>query len=103
MTMPHRTHAESGLFQPIEQLVIRLARRERGSGCIPERGIAARLNAVLVALALVKRVPPLADPRLELLRCFINRAHNRRTRPKDVDALVDAGYTGAQIEAVMHG
>lgn len=94
---------EFTLFQPLEQLVIGLARRERGSGCLPESGLGARVRQLLVALALVKRVPPLADPKLETLRCFINRAHNKRTRVKDVDALARAGYTNPQIEAVMRG
>ena len=91
------------LFQPLETLVIGLARRERGSGCLPESGIGARFRALLVALALVKRVPPLADPKLETLRCFINRAHNKRTRRKDIDALTRAGYTSIQIESVLRG
>ena len=93
----------SALFQPLEALVIGLARRERGSGCLPDSGLGARMRALMVALALVRRVPPLADPRLEALRSFINRAHNKRTRPRDVDALVRAGYTRQQIEVVRHG
>lgn len=94
---------EFTLFQPLEQLVIGLARRERGTGCLPESGLGAQFRKLLVALALVKRTPPLADPKLETLRCFINRAHNKRTRRKDIDALARAGYTSLQIKAVMRG
>lgn len=101
--MPGQPVAEFALFQPLERRVIGLARGERGTGCLPESGLGARLYRLLVALALVRRVSPLADPRLETLRSFVNRAYNRRTRRKDVDALVRAGFSASQIEALMRG
>lgn len=65
----------AAMFTPLERTVLALARDERGRGLLPMTGfgqVFARLSSRLFGQPGVR---PLADPRLEALRSFVNALH----------------------------
>lgn len=73
-------HAEAvpvlrAMFTPLERTVLALARGEHGMGLLPTTGVGRFLNRLSVRLFGQQGVQPLADPRLEALRSFVNALH----------------------------
>ena len=65
----------AAVFTPLEQTVLELARGERGKGLLPTTGFGLILERILFRLFGWQRIRPLADPRLEALRNFVNALH----------------------------
>jgi|GEM_PF-3801445 len=73
-------HAEAvpfatAMFTPLERTVLELARGERGTGLLPTSRFGLFLERVSFRLFGRQRIRPLADPRLEALRSFVNALH----------------------------
>jgi len=89
--------AARDLFTPLEQAVLDLARNERGRGLLPE----TRLGRTLERVSLLfggHVIRPLADPRLEALRMFVNALHRRGRARIEATAttLRSAGFDALQ-------
>lgn len=65
----------AAMFTPLERTVLELARSERGNGLLPTSGFGSFLERVSFRLFGRERIRPLADPRLEALRSFVNALH----------------------------
>lgn len=73
-------HAEpvffsAAMFTQLERTVLALALGERGKGLRPTSGFGLLLERVSFRLFGRQRIRPLADPRLEALRSFVNALH----------------------------
>jgi hypothetical protein len=65
----------AALFTSLERTVLQLARSEQGTGLLPTSSIGRLLNRLSFRLFGLQGVRPLADPRLEALRSFVNALH----------------------------
>ena len=95
---PERT-ASDGSLTPLEREVIGIGRRDAHDGAIVsgEGGLLDRLRISAAQLAGRRRTTPLADPRLEALRRFAQRAALGREEITDLGALRHAGFAVSQI------
>ncbi|RZF65197.1 hypothetical protein EWE75_07460 [Sphingomonas populi] len=96
-------HAEAvffaaAMFTPLERTVLELARSERGTGLLPTSGFRLFLERVSFRLFGRERIRPLADPRLEALRSFVNALHrcSRARVEATADALRSVGFDPLQ-------
>jgi len=81
----HQTHINTdhakavffaaAMFTPLERTVLELARGECGTGLLPTSSFGLFLERVSFRLFGRQRIRPLADPRLEALRSFVNALH----------------------------
>lgn len=90
---------EAVRFSPLELRVIALGERADATRERRPRAGLARVADWLFGLA---PAGPLADPRLEALRCFASKARHHRAAlgEEDVEALVTAGYTVGQVRGL---
>ena len=86
--------AAAALFTPLEQTVLDLARGERGKGLRPTGRLGIALERISSRLFGRQAVRPLADPRLEALRTFVNALHrcNRKRIDATAELLRSAGF-----------
>lgn len=96
------------MFGTLERTVIALATAERGRGVLPQSRLGRALARLFRRLTGEPGVRPLADPRLEALRAFVNGlARSSGPRPIELAAMRAAGYDQRQIsllsKRVVHG
>lgn len=88
----------AALFTPLEQTVLDLARGERGRGLLPTTAFGQFFKRLSFRLFGQPGVQPLADPRLEALRSFVNALHHcgRARLEATATALRSAGFDPLQ-------
>lgn len=90
--------ATQQMFGALEQTVIALATAEHGRGVMPQGPLRRGLAKLYRRLTGAPGVMPLADPRLEALRAFVNGvARPKGPRPIELAAMRAAGYDQRQI------
>jgi hypothetical protein len=86
------------MFGTLERTVIALATAEHGRGVLPQGSLGRGLARLYRRLTGDAAVRPLADPRLEALRAFVNGvARSKGPRPIELAAMRAAGYDQRQI------
>lgn len=86
------------IFGTLERTVIALATAERGRGVLPQGRLARGYASLLGRLTGIPGIKPLANPRLEALRAFVNAlARTKGPRPIELAAMRAAGYDQRQI------
>ena len=88
-----------GSLTPLEREVIGIGRADAHDGAIvSSKGrLVDRLRSSAAQMVGRRRTPPLADPRLEALRRFAQRAALGREEIADIGALRHAGFAVSQI------
>ncbi|WP_076070931.1 hypothetical protein [Sphingomonas montana] len=95
-------HAEAvapsaAAFTPLERTVLVLAHAERGRGLLPTTGIGRFFTRLSLRLFGHQSIQPLADPRLEALRSFVNAQHHcGHARASAAETLRRAGFDPLQ-------
>lgn len=91
--------ASDGSLTPLEREVVGIGRADAQDRAIVDgkRGLVDRLRGSAAQLAGRRRTTPLADPRLEALRRFAQRAALGREEIADIGALRHAGFAVSQI------
>jgi hypothetical protein len=90
--------APAKLFTSEEVIVIGLAKKEALNSLREARGIQGLIELVFG----FKRPRPLANARLETLRHAAIRLRHNATTPDTLPALRTAGFSGEQIQDLMH-
>lgn len=89
------------LFGSLERTVIALAQAERGSGLLPQGRFGRAFARLYRRLTGEPGIRPLADPRLEALRTFVNGlARPSGPRAFEVAKMRAVGYDARQIAAL---
>jgi len=90
--------SSDAMFTPLERTVLALADREQGRGLLPATGFGRFVERLSARLFARHGVQPLADPRLEALRSFVNALQRcGRSRVEQATAaLRSAGFEPLQ-------
>lgn len=88
----------AAIFTPLERTVLELARGERGKGLLPNTRFGQFFGRLSHRLFGQQGIRPLADPRLEALRTFVNALHHcsRARVEAAAEALRSAGFDPLQ-------
>ena len=88
-----------GALTPLEREVVGIGRADAQDGAIVSGAgrLIDRLRGSAAQIAGRRRTPPLADPRLEALRRFAQRAALGHEEVADIGALRHAGFAVSQI------